>query len=288
MGCSTARKVHHDTYSPNVDEKSWRVRLINPKNNRNVVFKKSIKVAVLDSGINNGHRALKDKVAKTYNAINPDEKNNDNFNHGTAVAGIITGNSKSNNVGIAPNVVLYDVKVLDENGKSNVETVIDGINWSIKQNVDLINISFGFEINHRQLEEAIQRALNSNVIIVASSGNNLGLRVDYPAKYKGVISVAALKPNLKRSSISGKGKIDYAAPGVMILSTDNDYKYSEFNGTSFATAFVTGSIANLLGKAKRKITNSSFGVKKSVQTHIKSGFTIKNKSKKYKKHPILW
>ncbi|MFJ7838856.1 S8 family serine peptidase [Lysinibacillus sphaericus] len=107
------------------------------------------------------------------------------------------------------------------------------------------------------MEKVIKKALAEGIIIVAASGNTLGLRVDYPAKYEGVISVSALKPDFTSYSYSGKGKIDYAAPGKNILSTDKNGGYSIFNGTSFAAAFVTGSIAYLLGNTNEKINSTN-------------------------------
>ncbi|CAM5363880.1 Peptidase S8/S53 domain-containing protein OS=Lysinibacillus sphaericus OX=1421 GN=LS41612_13265 PE=3 SV=1 [Lysinibacillus sphaericus] len=114
------------------------------------------------------------------------------------------------------NVEIYNVKVLNTKGKSDFQTVINGIEWSIKNDVDIINISFGFETNNLEFEKVIKKALAEGIIIVAASGNTLGLRVDYPAKYEGVISVSALKPDFTSYSYSGKGKIDYAAPGKNI------------------------------------------------------------------------
>ena len=69
-----------------------------------------------------------------------------------------------------------------------------------------MNISFGVQSDNPKLKEAIDEALDKEIIIVAASGNTLGLSVDYPAKYENVISVSAIKENLKRSGVSAKGK----------------------------------------------------------------------------------
>lgn len=190
--------------------------------------------------------------------MNPNEEIEDKFGHGTEVTGIISaGKFKEGNIGIAPNVQLYDVKVLNDKGKTDYETVIRGIEWCINNNIQIINMSFGFESNNLDLERAINRALDKGIIIVAASGNSLGLRVDYPAKYDGVISVSALKEDLTRYSYSGKGKIDYAAPGVNILTTNNKGGYTIVHGTSFASAFVTGSIAALIGDSEEEVNNNN-------------------------------
>lgn len=219
---------------------------------------KKVKVAILDSGIS-PHDDLKNKIVASYNAIQSDQDPIDDLHHGTAIAGIIS--SSQNKMGFSglakDNVEIYNVKVLDSQGKSDFQTVIKGIEWSIKNDVDIINISFGFETNNLEFENVIKKALANGIIIVAASGNTLGLRVDYPAKYEGVISVSALKSDFTIYSYASKGKIDYAAPGKNILSTDNNGGYSIFNGTSFAAAFVTGSIAYILGNANEKINSTN-------------------------------
>ncbi len=65
---------------------------------------------------------------------------------------------------------------------------------------------------------------------------------------KNVISISSVNKEFKRASSSAKGKIDFAAPGVDILSTNQDGGYSTYSGTSFATAFATGVIAALLAE----------------------------------------
>ncbi|MFJ7838857.1 S8 family peptidase [Lysinibacillus sphaericus] len=114
---------------------------------------KKIKVAILDSGISH-HAALKNKIVASYNAIETDQEPIDELNHGTAIAGIIgSSHNKMGFSGIAKdNVEIYNVKVLNTQGKSDFQTVINGIEWSIKNDVDIINISFGFETNNLELK----------------------------------------------------------------------------------------------------------------------------------------
>lgn len=203
-----------------------------------------IKIAILDSGINQEHEDLQGKVVNAYNAIAPDEPIIDDFGHGTAIASIMTAHDNDvGMVGVTQHVDIYDVKVLNEEGNGKAEHLIAGIQWCIEQQVDIMNISFGLQSANADLEQAINEAVDSGIIIVAAAGNTYGLGVDYPARYDNVLSINALKQDLKRPSSAAKGKIDFAAPGVNILSTDKDGGYSLFNGTSFATAFATGVIA---------------------------------------------
>ncbi|WP_242273031.1 S8 family peptidase [Bacillus cereus group sp. BfR-BA-01538] len=208
-----------------------------------------IKVAILDNGIYKEHEDLKGKVVKEFNTINLNNPIIDETGHGTAIAGIIA--AENNNLGILgvmPNIQLYDVKVLDKQGKGDVDHLIKGIRWCIEQRVNILNISFGLQSESPELKKAIDEAVDSGIIVVAAAGNTYGLGVDYPAKYENVISISSVNKEFKRASSSAKGKIDFAAPGVDILSTNQDGGYSTYSGTSFATAFATGVIAALLAE----------------------------------------
>ncbi|MED2978628.1 S8 family serine peptidase [Bacillus swezeyi] len=215
-----------------------------------------IKIAILDSGINKNVDKVKDKVVKQYNAINPKKKVYDDYDHGTAVAGIIISNNPSR-LGDSPNAELYDVKVLDKNGKGEISSLIKAINWCIKENISIINISFGVQIDNKDLKNSIQKALDSGIIIIASAGNTYGTGVDYPAQYKGVLSINALNSNIKTADFSAKGKIDYSMVGVDLPSINHYGESGLFSGTSFATAYATRVISVLLLKQNKHITSSN-------------------------------
>lgn len=149
-------------------------------------------------------------------------------------------------MGIVPNLDIYSIKVLSDNGKGNIQALINGIDWAIDNKVDLINISFGMPNNKPELKEAIDEAIKAGIIIVASAGNKYGLEGDYPASYDNVISVNAVDPELKIASFSAKGKIDFVGPGTDIITTITSNNYGIVQGTSIATAHVTGTIAYLL------------------------------------------
>lgn len=206
-----------------------------------------VKVAIIDSGINKNHEDLFGRVVKEFNAIDQEEPIVDEFGHGTAIAGIIGArHDRVGIVGVAPNVDLYDVKVLNEFGKGDVKDFITAIDWCIEQEVDIINISFGYQTENTNLKNAIDRAVDEGIIIVAAAGNTYGFGVDYPAKYENVLSISSVNKELKRPSSAARGKIDFVAPGVDILTTNSHGSYSYFTGTSYATAYATGMIALML------------------------------------------
>ncbi len=208
---------------------------------------RKVKIAVIDSGIYKEHEDLYGIIVKEFNAINQDEQVIDEFGHGTAIAGIIGGlNNEIGVVGIATNIEIYDVKVLDKYGRGDVRDLITAIDWCIEQNIDIINISFGYQTESVELKSAIDRAVDEEIILVAAAGNTYGFGVDYPARYDSVISISSVNKELKRPTSAARGKIDFVAPGTDILTTNNNGNYSYFNGTSFATAHATGIIALIL------------------------------------------
>jgi subtilisin family serine protease len=223
--------------------------------NSNIADNK-VKIAILDSGINKNHPDLKGQIHKEFNAINPQEPVTDDFNHGTSIAGIIAAKNNSIGIkGISPNSKIYSAKVLDNNGKGSVDAIIRGIEWSITEEVDIINISFGMKNDNQELHNIINKAIGRGIIVVASSGNNYIGDVDYPAKYNNVISVGSVDRNNERVRFSPQGKIDVVAPGRDILSTNNGNDYSTFEGTSYSTAFVTGLISLYISEDSNMISD---------------------------------
>ncbi|MFH3733187.1 S8 family serine peptidase, partial [Acinetobacter baumannii] len=95
-----------------------------------------------------------------------------------------------------------------------IADIISGINWSVEQGVDIINLSFGFSKDDPKLREAIRNASNKGIIIIAATGNTIGLSTDYPAKYPEVLSISAIDKDMKLYAYAGQGKVDFVAPGV--------------------------------------------------------------------------
>lgn len=216
-------------------------------------YSNQIKIAILDSGINKSHDALKKVQFEEVNMVEPNRPIIDKFGHGTAIAGIIAGEKVGVN-SLEPKLILYDVKVLNDKGEGKIEDIINGIMWCIEQEVDLINISFGFFDDKKGLHDAIRAATKEGIVVIAAAGNTMGLSVDYPAKYEEVLSIASIDKEFNISPQSGYGKIDYSAPGVKVISTDNQGGMSEFSGTSFATAYASGIIASIIS-TESNITN---------------------------------
>lgn len=209
--------------------------------------KRLIKIAIIDSGIND-HVELDGKVVKSFNVINDSSKTFDGYNHGTPIAGIIAGN----NVGVNPYVALYDVQFLDEDGNGDLEHLVKGIEWAIDEGVDIVNLSFGFQKSNAILEEVITRANRENILVIAAAGNTFGFGVDYPAKLPNVISIGSVDENLSKAYFSGEGKIDFVTVGSNLKSITNKGDVAYFDGTSFSAAYFTGVVTLLISELSNK------------------------------------
>jgi uncharacterized protein YjdB len=159
--------------------------------------------------------------------------------------------------GVAPNVELFAVKVLNNAGSGNLQDILEGLDWAVSNGMNIINLSLGSTEYSPLFEQMINEANNKGVLIVAASGNDgIDKPVKYPAKFNQVIAVSAVNQSLTISQFSQIGnEIDFAAPGENILSTYNLGNYEYKSGTSQSTAHVTGMFA-LLKEKYPNIPNS--------------------------------
>ncbi|CAM4065292.1 S8 family serine peptidase [Saccharibacillus endophyticus] len=224
-----------------------------------------VKIAVVDSGISE-HPEL--KIAGGISTVGDGTNANyaDDNGHGTHVAGIIAADSGQGNVvGMAPGASLYAVKTLGADGKGTLVDLLEGLDWAIQNNMDIINLSLGGDTDAQSLHDMVDKAYNKGILVVASAGNSGTAdnqdqnTVGYPARYDSVISVASVDQNLNHSEFSSAGpRVDVSAPGEVIRSTfpialGVSYKY--MSGTSQAAPHVAGELALL--KEKNPSANAS-------------------------------
>ncbi|PRA01673.1 MULTISPECIES: S8 family serine peptidase [unclassified Paenibacillus] len=205
-----------------------------------------VKVAVFDTGVVD-HQDL--NIAGGVSFDESSTSYTDDKGHGTHIAGTIAAiDNGVGVVGISPSTELYAVKVIDGTGNGYTSSVIQGIEWAINNNINIINMSFVSSQYSEALHEEILRAKEAGIIIVAAAGNS-GLGEDtikYPAKYPEVVAVGAVDYSYHRADFSSTGsELDLVAPGFGIISTTMDGAYGVSSGTSNAAAHVTGA-ASLL------------------------------------------
>lgn len=168
--------------------------------------------------------------------------------HGTMITNIISGND-SDYSGVAPEAKILPMKCFSGN-EGDLEDIEKAILYACDLGVDLINVSWDSEVNDKKLFDIIRN--NSDTIFVCSSGNranDLEQTPVYPAGYEldNVIAVSGITSSGELYKYSGIGeRIDIVAPAENILCVlpENDKMFHD--GTSLATAYVTGGIAILL------------------------------------------
>jgi major intracellular serine protease len=162
-------------------------------------------------------------------------------------------------VGVAPEANLLIVKVLDKNGSGQYEWITNGIYYAIEQKVDIISMSLGGPEDVPELHEAIQKAVEHNILVVCAAGNegdgqDATNEIAYPGCYNEVISVGAINLDRQISDFSNSNnEVDLVAPGENILSTYLKGKYAKLSGTSMATPHVSGALALI-----KALSNQSF------------------------------
>lgn len=185
---------------------------------------KTVDIAILDSGINS------DNLTYQYDTFTDEEQTEDEFNHGTGIYNILMDNKPD-----AQSVNVYDIKVLDDNGKGSNVSICKGVDKAVELDVDLITMSFGFQEKQEELEKCLNMAERESILLVAASGDTLSDSTNYPAAYDNVISVSALNEEEDDLySFSSTGKIDFLSPGEGIETMDNKHTPITLEGSSFA------------------------------------------------------
>jgi|GEM_PF-667955 len=206
---------------------------------------KNIKIAVIDSGIS-PHDDL--SIAGGYSAVSYTSSYKDDNGHGTHVAGIIGAKHNGYGIdGIAPEAQIYAVKALDQNGSGDLQSLLQGIDWSIANGMDIVNMSLGTTSDSKILHDAVNKAYEQGVLLVAASGNDgNGKPVNYPAAYSSVVAVSATNEKNQLASFSTTGdEVEFSAPGTNITSTYLNQYYATGSGTSQATPHAAAMFALL-------------------------------------------
>lgn len=210
-----------------------------------------VRIGIIDTGVDFQHPDLQHALARGVNLLNRALWPYDDNGHGTHIAGTIASiNSQSGLMGVAPHTIIYPVKAFDHNGSAYVSDIVLGIDWCVRNQVHIINMSFGMKTRSKALLDVVNRAHQSGITIVASSGND-GKRssIDYPARYPQTIAVGATDRFKRVATFSNRGPyVDVYAPGDKIISSWIKGRHHEMSGTSMATSHVSGAIALLLAQ----------------------------------------
>lgn len=249
--------------------KQWGLDMVGADKAHETATGKGAIVAVVDTGVMTTHRDLAGRLLPGYDFVNDDADPSDDNGHGTHVSGIVAADT-GNGVGVAsvaPEAKILPVKALDAEGGGDATGIAKAIDFAVAHQADVINLSLSDTVPLRaliggrdEMDDAVDRALDKGVIVVAAAGNS-GLPVCANPNGGGrLLCVGAVDRNRNRTLYSDFGDgLAITAPGGAgtfnaeddILSTWNNGAYEFLAGTSQATPHVSGVAALLVSMGVR-------------------------------------
>ena len=251
------------------DSQQWVLQMLNVQPAWAVTEGGGVTVAVIDSGVDPDVSDLYGSVTTgpDYTGVHTSPANPDWGVHGTWMASLIAGHGNgadgdSGITGIAPRARILSIRVIPDRddpsyGKYEREqetqiqqSLADGINYAVGHGVKVISMSIGYSAPSGTVREALLKAYQAGVVVVASAGNSgeqtgsggdSEAPVSYPADYPGVISVGAVYQDGAVANFSSDNlSVKLAAPGYRVPAQGRDGGYWVVSGTSPACALVAG------------------------------------------------
>ena len=210
-----------------------------------------VKAYIIDTGILTTHTQFGGRAIHGRDAVDNDNDATDCHGHGTHVAGTVGGST----YGVAKNVTLVAVRVLDCAGSGTDAGVIAGIDWATADHQAgqpaVANMSLGGGAS-QSLDDAVNRAISDGITMAVAAGNdNVNACNSSPARVPAAITVGSTTSTDARSSFSNWGTcLDIFAPGSSITSSwyTSTTATNTISGTSMATPHVTGVAALYLSQ----------------------------------------
>ena len=227
----------------------------------------TIRILVFETGIQQDHPDINQQTGRDFttgaiNGILGGGPSNQCDNHGTSVAGCITGiiNNSIGTVGVAPDCKVISAKVgtaitpCSGSWQGQTSWTVNAINWGIANGVRVTNNSNDYGTASTAMTNAYIAARNAGVVNFASSGNSGNTSIGFPASSSGVNAVGASNRSGQKASFSSYGsKLAFVAAGQSIYTTDrtgsNGYgsgDYTTIDGTSFSSPYAAGVAALII------------------------------------------
>ncbi len=235
-----------------VRDDQWALNTLQAKSVWQVTKGKGQVIAVIDSGVDDNHPDLKGSVLKGKDFIDGGSAAPEGKDHGTSMAADIAGHGHGPGhddgvIGLAPEAKILPIR--DDGAR--VGRYAPSIRYAVDHGATVINISQKHPNapTGQAMQKAISYALQRNVVIVASTGNEGG-SVGYPAALPGVVAVSGVAKDgtFWENSSTGKQTL-LSAPAEGIVSAGNSESgYVIGTGTSDATAYTSAAVALLKSK----------------------------------------
>jgi subtilisin len=204
---------------------------------------------IIDTGIDFDHPDLNVDKTKSKSFISSQPSAEDENGHGTHVAGVIGAlNNKIGVLGVASGATLVSLRVLDKEGTGALSNIIQALSYINANGVagDVVNMSVGDEDGISDiLDQQVKNTASKGIYFAIAAGNESEPANKYsPARANGtnIYTVSAIDSlgNFARFSNYGNDVVDFAAPGVRILSTYIGNRYAYMSGTSMAAPHLAG------------------------------------------------
>jgi thermitase len=220
-----------------------------------------VTVAVIDTGIDLNHPAFSGHLTSGWDFIDGDAIPQEGFSplgpnaafgHGTMVAGVI--------LNVAPKATIMPLRVMNQEGRGDMNNVIKAIDWAVGHGAQIINLSLGTKLDLASVNAEMAYAVSKNIIFVASSGNSGDTNVSYPAAKAasggwanaviGVGSVSTKNLDVKSSFSTYGAKLNMVSTGEQLYGPFPNNQVANATGTSFAAPTVSGGLALAIGQGK--------------------------------------
>jgi subtilisin len=203
---------------------------------------------IIDTGIEFDHPDLNVDQARSKSFITGVASADDENGHGTHVAGIIGAKNNTFGVlGVASGASLVSLRVLDKEGTGSLSSIIQALGYVNTNGAagDVINMSLGEDSVSSILDKQVQNTAARGIYIAIAAGNDKEPARNFsPGRANGtnIFTVSAIDSldNFANFSNYGNDVVDYAVPGVRILSTYIGKKYAYMSGTSMAAPHIAG------------------------------------------------
>lgn len=214
---------------------------------------RNVRVGILDTGLSSrqpillksvvatrdfiGKRSIED--GPTFNDSNANGTVDEAAGHGTMVAGIVHQ--------VAPYAKLVIGRVADSDGTATAWSLVGGIGFAVINECEVINISLGSLSDIPAVSDVLDYCEQNRVLVVAAGGNSDNDEVVYPARSQKVLTVVGVDHVDKKAKFSNYSRrADVTAPSTGIISAWWNGQTGVWSGTSFASPFVAGAVADAL------------------------------------------